>query len=287
MKLFARSALIAATACAALAFVCASGTFAVTKDEQAVLAADHSLTELLARGDEAFLNDQLALNQLLNEDFTWIDSTGKSMFKAQVLKNFPQPANVGADLQVRIYGRTAIVRANRGKLQVLRVWLQRAPSWRLVLYQEVRMVPKSEPPVAAEAGSGMCDNPCKTIPYQPETPSQKEVIASWQSVMKAMAESDPDSYAPLIADEFIATDTHHDAPYTKADRLAQLKNQRQAGARSAPPSLISARMFDFGDTVMMIAREQRANAKAYFNSRMWVKRDGRWQMLFSFNTRIE
>jgi hypothetical protein len=46
-------------------------------------------------------------------------------------------------------------------------------------------------------------------------------------------------------------------------------------------------MFDFGATVLMIAREQRRGAKAYFNSRMWVKRDGRWQMLFSFNTRIE
>jgi hypothetical protein len=287
MKFLVRSAFLPAAVCAVLAFVSASGTFAVTKDEQAVLAADHSLLELLARGDEAFLNDQLALNRLLNEDFTWIDSTGKSMFKAQVLKNFPQPANVGVDLQVRIYGRTAIVRANRGKLQVLRVWLQRAPSWRLVLYQEVRMVPKSEPPIPAEASSAVCDNPCKTIPFQPETSSQKEVIASWQSVMKAMAESDPDSYAPLIADEFTATDTHHDAPYTKADRLAQLKTQRQSGARSAPPALISARMFDFGDTVMMIAREQRANAKAYFNSRMWVKRDARWQMLFSFNTRIE
>jgi hypothetical protein len=287
MKLFARSALIAATACAVLALIMSGETFAVTKDEQAVLAAEHSLLELLARGDEAFLNDQLALNRLLNEDFTWIDSTGKSMFKAQVLKNFPQPANVGVDLQVRIYGRTAIVRANRGKLQVLRVWLQRAPSWRLVLYQEVRMVAKSEPLIPAEAGSGECDNPCKTIPFQPETPSEREAITSWQSVMKAMAESDPDSYAPLIADEFTATDTHQDAPYTKADRLAQLKTQRQSGARSAPPALISARMFDFGDTVMMIAREQRANAKAYFNSRMWIKRDARWQMLFSFNTRIE
>jgi hypothetical protein len=46
-------------------------------------------------------------------------------------------------------------------------------------------------------------------------------------------------------------------------------------------------MFDLGQTVMMIAREQRPGAKAYFNTRMWVHRDGRWQMLFSFNTRIE
>jgi hypothetical protein len=46
-------------------------------------------------------------------------------------------------------------------------------------------------------------------------------------------------------------------------------------------------MFDFGQTVMMIAREQRLRGKPYFNTRMWVNRKGRWQMLFSFNTRIE
>jgi len=39
--------------------------------------------------------------------------------------------------------------------------------------------------------------------------------------------------------------------------------------------------------VMMVAHEQRPGAKAYFNTRMWVKRDGRWQMLFSLNTQIE
>ena len=105
--------------------------------------------------------------------------------------------------------------------------------------------------------------------------------------MKAMAENDADAYVPLIADEFTATDTHRDHPYTKPDRIAQIKKQKLAGTRSVPPVLLSAQMFDFGDTVMMIAHEQRLNAKAFFNTRMWGKRDGRWQMLFSFNTRIE
>jgi hypothetical protein len=287
MKFFVRSAILPAAACAALAAICASGTFSIAREDQEVLDADRSLITLLERGDDASMNDQLALNRLLNEDFTWIDSNGRSLYKAQVMKSFPAPSNIGVELQERIYGKTAIVRANRGRIQVLRVWLKRASSWRLVLYQEVRMVVKSEPPASSEAGAGECDNPCKTIPFQPETPSEKDVIASWQGVMKAMAESDPDAYAPLIADEFTATDTHHDAPYTKAERLAQIKKQKQIGVRSTPPALLSARMFDFGDTVMMIAREQRANAKPYFNTRMWVKRDGRWQMLFSFNTRIE
>src|SRR5215469_7848141 len=105
--------------------------------------------------------------------------------------------------------------------------------------------------------------------------------------MRAVANNDEDAYAPLIADEFTATDTHHDRPYTKSDRLAQIKKLKLAGARYRPPELSSARMFDFGETLLMMAREQRPGAKPYFNTRMWVKRSGRWQMLFSFNARIE
>jgi hypothetical protein len=59
-----------------------------------------------------------------------------------------------------------------------------------------------------------------------------------------------------------------------------------SGARSSPPELLSAEMFDFGDTEMMVGREQRPGAKCYFNTRTLIKRDARWQMLFSFNTRI-
>jgi len=102
-----------------------------------------------------------------------------------------------------------------------------------------------------------------------------------------MAESDADAYAPLIADEFTATDTFHDRPFTKADRLAQINKQKMTGVRAAPQELVAAEMFDFGETVMMVAKERRPGGKFYFNTRMWVKRDGRWQMLFSFNTQID
>ncbi len=145
---------------------------------------------------------------------------------------------------------------------------------------------KSEPP-ASGARSGDCENPCKTIPFLPKTEAEKDAVRSWQGVMAAMADNDADAYAQLIADEFTATDTHHDRAFTKVGRIAQINKQKQNGARSVPPALISARMFDFGETVMMIAKEQRPNAKTYYNTRMWVQRDGRWQMLFSFNTRVQ
>ncbi len=283
----ARLAIIGVIAYAGLSVASPCRSNATSDDAQSVLESDRALIQLLGKGHKASSNDLLALSELLDDDFTWIDSKGMSLVKPQVLKNLPAPANTDVEIQERTYGWATVVKANRGKVQVLRVWVKRASGWRAILYQEVTMVEKSEPPPAADAGSKVCDNPCKTIPFQPETLSEKEAIASWQGVMQAMANNDADAYAPLIADEFTATDTHHDRAYSKADRLSQLNKQKLGGTKSVPPALVSARMFDFGETVMMIAREQRASAKVYFNTRMWVKREGRWQMLFSFNTRIE
>lgn len=250
-------------------------------DDSLVRRTDQALVQSLAKADKA------GISGLLDSEFTWIDSQGKSLTREQVLENLPQIANSDVAPQIRTYGNVAVLRASRDRLHVLRIWVRRQVGWRLLLYQEVHQVEKSEPPSSAPPGSTDCDNPCKSIPFEPATPSEKEAIASWQGVMRAMATNDADAYASLIADEFTATDTHHDRTYTKSDRLAQIKKMRLTGARSMPSALLTAGMFDFGKTVMMIAREQRPGAKPYFNTRMWVMRDGRWQMLFSFNTRIE
>ena len=257
-----------------------SNTGAAQRDEAAsLLHADSDLVH-------AFQNKNANTTaKLLSPDFVWIDSNGKRLTRAETLASFPAMNNTNLISDERIYGNSGVVRANRGKVNVLRVWANVKNDWQLLLYQEVTQVEISET-VNTEA-SGECVNPCKEIPFQPATASGKEAIASWQSVMKAMAENDADAFAPLIADEFTATDTFHDRPYTKADRLAQIRKQKEPGKHNAPPELVSAEMFDLGETVVMIAREQRRGAKAYFNSRMWVQRDARWQMLFSFNTRIE
>ena len=258
------------------------GARAISEDaDQAVIRAEKELIQAISKADKA------TAERLLDAEFTWIDSNGRSRTRAEVLENLPIPANSDVEVQVRSYGGAAVVRSNRGRMQVMRIWAKRSGSWKAMLYQEVLLAVKSEPTPPRSAESVECDNPCKTIPFQPETESEKEAIVSWQGVMKAMADNDPEEYAPLIAEEFTATDTHHDVSYTKENRLAQLRKQKQSGGGSIPSALISAKMFDFGETVMMIAREQRPGAKPYFNTRMWVKRDGRWQMLFSFNTRIE
>jgi hypothetical protein len=280
MNSYLRFAFCGAPALATLFLGLAAVPVRCAEDTQALLQSDRALLQAFAN------SNKVALASLLDSSFTWINSKGVRLTRQQVLDNLPPLANSDVEPQARAYRDSAIVRANRGAMNVLRIWVRRGSAWRLIHYQEVLQVPKSELP-PADPSSVVCENPCKTIPFQPETPSEKDAIASWQGVMQAMAENDVDAYVPLIADEFTATDTHRDHPYTKSDRISQIKKQKIAGTRSVPPSLLSAKMFDFGDTVMMIADEQRLNAKAFFNTRMWVKRDGRWQMLFSFNTRIE
>jgi hypothetical protein len=250
----------------------------VANTQGTVVQADGALLHALAGHDRA------GTEALLDPDFTWINSRGKTQNRAMVIQNFPPPANAGEQIQIREYGNAAVVRADRGQMHVLRIWVRRQKGWRALLYQEVLQVAKSETP---GAGSSDCENPCRSIPFTPQTANEQAAIASWQGVMRAMASNDVAAYARLIADEFTATDTHHVRPFSKSDRLAQIHKLKQTGAHSAPPPLVSARMFDLGQTVLMIAREQRPNGKPYFNTRMWVNRTGRWQMLFSFNTRIE
>ena len=50
------------------------------------------------------------------------------------------------------------------------------------------------------------------------------------------------------------------------DDLAGGESLAKAGKQrgNSPPELLSAEVFDFGDTVMMVAREQRPEAKSYF-----------------------
>jgi hypothetical protein len=269
----------------ALAFLLASFSFAT------VFVSAHSAPADVLQSEQALLQavregNQAAMEQHLDPELLWINAQGARLLRPQVVAKLHPISNLDVEPQARVYGTAAVVRANRGQMNVLRVWVLRGSQWRLILYQEVLQVEKSEPP-PTDALSAPCENPCKSIPYRPETQSEQEAIASWQGVMGAMARNDAAAYTPLIADEFTATDTHRERPFTKTDRVAQIKKQQLAGTRSVPPSLVSAQMFDFGETVMMVAREQRSDARPFYNTRMWVKRDGRWQMLFSFNTRIE
>ena len=281
MRRFATHALVIAIVCGGILAALTSRLVTAADDEQTVLQADHALLQAIGKADKT------GMGKLLDADLIWTDSQGKSQTKTEVLQNPPTPGNSDVEATGRIYGRSAVVRANHERLQVLRIWAKRPAGWRLVLYQEVMLADKPRAVPNANVNAGPCENPCKTIPYQPKTENEKAAFAAMQAVQMAMANNDADSWAAHVADEFTATNSPDNEVYGRSNRLAQINNLIKAGLHTTPTPMVSARVFDLGDAVLIAAHEQPPTNKTNLNTRLMIKRDGRWLMLFSFNTRIE
>ncbi len=255
---------------------------AAAADDDAVLQADHAFVQALAKADTA------AASKFLDAEFSWTDSAGASQSRVEVLKSFPKPTlgdESDADVKERTYGDVGTVMAARGKVHVLRIWVKRAAGWRALVYHEVTQL--DQPPAAAGSGVKECENPCKGVPFKPANEAERGVIASWQALETGVTAHDAEAWAPHIADEFVQISSNSDHPIDKAGRIATLNKQKQSGVGSAPAPLVSARMFDFGDTVVMTCLHQPYTGKPIHVSRVWIKRDGSWIMSISFQTTIQ
>jgi uncharacterized protein DUF4440 len=269
--------------CAGIEAALASNAIAVAGDEQAIRKADQSLLQAVSKGDKK------AVGALLDTDFSWTDSDGKSHTRAQVVKNLPTPAirnESDAQVSERTYGQVGVVRVDRGKTHALRVWVKRKGGWRALVVHEVTQLENPAPAGSPGPGSDVCDNPCKGIPYKPKSAAERGVIASWQALETAVTAHDADAWAPHFLDEFALISSSGAEPSTKAVRMATIRKQKEAGAGTAPSPLVWARMFTFGDTVVMLSRHQPHSGKPQHVSRVWVKGKDMWQMAVSFQTRI-
>jgi uncharacterized protein DUF4440 len=251
-------------------------------DDDAVLQADHAFVQALAKADTA------GVGNFLDAEFSWTDSAGKTLSRAEVLKSFPKPAlgdESDAEVKERTYGDVGTVMAARGKVHVLRIWVKRPAGWRVLVYHEVTQL--DQPSTAAGSGVNDCENPCQNVPFKPANEAERAVIASWQALETGVTAHDAEAWAPHIADEFVQISSNSDHPIDKAGRMATLNKQKQSGVGSAPAPLVSARMFDFGDTVVMTCLHQPYTGRPIHVSRVWIKRDGKWIMSISFQTTIQ
>jgi hypothetical protein len=279
---FLRSAFTVFAFCSCLLFVSLPDRSIAGEMDQAVLQADHAFVQALANGDSA------KLTSLLDENFTWCDSNGKTLSGAEVLRALPRDSlgdESGVDVAERAYGQVAAVSASRGKVHVLRLWVQRPSGWRLLVFHEVSQL--DQPSTSAGTGVNDCENPCKSVPFQPANDAERAIIASWQALETAVTAHESAGWAPHIADEFVQISSNSDHPITKSGRMATLDKQKQLGVGSAPSPLVSAKMFDFGDSVVMTCLHQPHTGKPVHVSRLWIKRDGQWVMAISYQTTVQ
>ena len=172
-----------------------------------------------------------------------------------------------------------VVQHHSGKTHAMHVWVRRGATWRLLHINEV-----TEGPRVVYAGTTLggaeCINPCTVVPFVPATPVEKAVMESWQA-----QQSGPEQWARHIPDDNVARTSN--GTYTKADRIAVQQDQIKAGTKAAAGPLTWARIWEFGDSALMLALQPRAVGKPFWGSRVFELRNGVWMMAESYQTTIQ
>jgi hypothetical protein len=254
-------------------------------------AGEDPASQAMAEADRAFVKavtntDRPALEKILDVDFTWTDFDGRTQTKSQVLRDLPKRAIANehdGQLKQYTYGELGDVQANLGKAHVLRVWAKRTDGWKAIAYQEVMSL-DATPSFTPGAGKD-CENPCRTVPYEPKNDTERQVVAAYSKLeTAAMAHNSP-VFATLVADEFVAASSNSNKLYDKRGRMDDFDHAKMAGV--APTPLASARMFDFGDAVLMKSEHTPDRGKPLHVTRVWVKRNGSWVETLSYQTSVK
>jgi hypothetical protein len=250
-----------------------------TAQAQGMIDADHAFVQAVAA------SDLRALERLLDTDFTWTDFNGQMQTKPEFLRNLPPVLNRAreqAELRHYTYGEIGDVQENYGRMHLLRVWIKRPDGWKAIVYQEVMSL--DAPPSFAPGAGKDCENPCTTIPYQPKNETERQVVAAYSKLETAAVARNSAAFAPMVAEEFVAASSNSNKVANKRGRMEDFDHAKNGGV--APTPLLSARMFDFGDAVLMISEHQPDRGKPLHVTRVWVKRNGSWVETLSYQTSV-
>jgi len=283
-----RGLVIAAVAVAALAAGTAGtlviGRTAPADDEHAAKAAHRAFLANLAK-------DRKAVGAALDRRFTWTDAEGKTLSRREALKAFPALAaanQTDGDLQTHFYGRVLSVRGSHDNARFLRVFVKRRHGWKAFVLLETPVAASAGPAsVEQAAGTGDCDNPCRTVPYAPRTPLEKDILAAWQRTKMLEWQPDAAQWANFIADEFMII--NNTTVRNKEERVAIAKRQQDAGMGAPGDPVTSMRIYGFGtkSALMISQHTPYRGGKPYTNVRIWVLRDNRWQLALSQQVAIQ
>jgi hypothetical protein len=262
--------------------------------DAAALQADTSLQLALKK------KDAKAVGALLDQQFTWTNETGQTMTSAQFLRDAAAGTAVGDteynDVKARDYGQLAVTtgigkRTGHAGTFFARIWVKRPAGWLLLTHQDTPILEKGAPSQqAAPGGKGPaaasdCENPCHTLPYTPKTAEQKEVVKAYMAVETAVVSHDEKTWAYHVADEFVGIGRRYlGSPDTKAGRVGQIGITTN---RVVLPKMLWGESYVFGNAAIIIADHQPVGEPPYHVIRVWVNRDGRWQLFHRQETTIK
>ena len=279
-------AFIAGLVCALAFGALLIGRVAAADDNgEAAVQADHSLLEALGK------SDKMAAGKLLDANFVWTDVKGKALKKAGVLGDLAAYAadNQGdMDVQTHFYGKVETVIGAHHEARFLRIWVERPEGWREFLELDTP-IPSKAATFGGQrsAGSGDCENPCRTVPYTPTTAMDKAILSDWQKTKMEEWHPDAKDWPTHIADEFLII--NNNSMRNKAERVVIADKEQESGVGAPGDPITAMDIHDFGDNaaVMISHHAPYRGGKPYYNVRVWTLRDGRWQLAISQQTIIQ
>lgn len=258
---------------------------ALADDGQTVSAADKAFAGALAK------RDRQAAGALLDDAFGWTDADGAAYGKAQALDRLAALAaetKGETDVETHFYGALGTVRGSHDGKRFLRVWAKRPDGWRAYLLIDTPVAPRTgQASVEAAAGAGDCDNPCRTVPYAPKTAMDKMILDTWQKTKMIEWKPNAEEWARYVGDEFMII--NNTTIRNKPERVAIARKQQEAGAGAPGDPILDMEIHDFGDNaaVMVSHHFPYRGGKPYRNVRVWVLRDGGWQLAISQQSTIQ
>ena len=258
-----------------------------------VLQADNTLQLSLRK------KDAKAIGALLDQQFTWTNEAGQTLMSAQFLRDSASGAAVGdteyANVRARDYGQLVIVtgigkRTGHDGTFFARIWVKRPAGWLLLTHQDTAILAKgspSQPTAEAKnaASTSECENPCRSLPFTPKTAEQKEVVEAYKAIEVAVTSHDEKMWAYHVADEFVGIGRRYPGtPDTKAGRMGQIGISKN---KLILPKMVWGEAYVFGDAAILIADHQPVGELPFQVIRLFVNRDGRWQLFHRQETTIK
>jgi hypothetical protein len=265
--------------------------------EQELRSADHALIQAVAT------NDRPAAARLLDSEFTWIDRDGRSRSKSDLLDWVGLlSAGPDANFTLQPYGRVALITGthrlapDNAPALFARVWVRQPSGWRLLLYQETAPADSAAPNSQKKDASHRitrapqpadCDNPCRTLPYKSLSADAQEIIASFMAGEQAVFDGDTEAARGILGDDVLFVTPADVHPINKIQRIVAMQNARRGGQVDLPPAVASMALWVFGNAAVMSAEQQSPVGEMLRATRIWAKRDGRWQLTFSQQTLVQ
>jgi Domain of unknown function (DUF4440) len=253
--------------------------------------ADRGLSDALAKGDKN------AVAGLLDDRFVWVEANGKLHTKAQVLDDLAQFAadNEGA-LDVRTVDFLGQVERELGmhhNQRFAHLWVKNPAGWQAFVFLNIP-IPAERPDYMATPNpptdaDKTCENPCKTLPYKTENAAQDGAMKTWFILKNDEWHPNPEDWAAHSDDNHETLTPRADIP--KMQHVHELEEERKLygeNGGSGGSSVLSMRMFDFGNVVIMQAFQGRnPSAKpTSWNLRLFINRGDGWKIALSAQTNI-